>query len=115
MNAPSEAKPQAQPLIIHNPLSTQNDGELTAKQNKRREYMRNYKRQAYSENKDEMRDKNRQYYYKYKFDLNADDMKKYGSLLPLVCKIKKNLAELQKADESILTEILSPFHHHKKD
>ena len=65
MNAP-------QPLIIHNPLSTQNDGELTAKH----------------------------------------DMKKYGSLLPLVCKIKKNLAELQKADESILNEILSPFHHH---
>ena len=109
MNAPSKAKPQAQPLIIHNPLSTQKDGELTAKQDKRREYMRNYKRQAYSENKDEMRDKNRQYYYKYKFDLNADDMKKYGSLLPLVCKIKKNLAELLSSSQKRLNKLSVKF------
>jgi hypothetical protein len=55
---------------------------------KKRTYMRLYKRAEYLKNGEKIKAKNRAYYYKYKFGLNSDEMHKYGTLLPLVSKIK---------------------------
>lgn len=76
---------------------------------KKRTYMREYKRKQYQENGGMIRDKNKAYYYKYKFGLNADDMKKYDTLLPLVSKTKKHLDDLKNANPDFLAEILQEY------
>lgn len=76
---------------------------------KKRTYMREYKRKQYQSNGGMIRDKNKAYYYKYKFGLNADDMKKYDTLLPLVSKTKKHLDDLKIANPLFLAEILKEY------
>lgn len=76
---------------------------------KKRTYMREYKRKQYQENGELIRDKNKAYYYKYKFGLNSDDMKKYNTLLPLVSKTKKHLDDLKNANPIFLAEILKEY------
>ena len=46
---------------------------------KSRKYMREYKRRQYAEKGDLIRAKNKAYYYKTKFGLNTEDMKKYDT------------------------------------
>ena len=72
-------------------------------------YMREYKRKQYQENGEMIRDKNKAYYYKYKFGLTADDMKKFDKLLPLVSKTKKHLDDLKNANPLFLAEILKEY------
>jgi hypothetical protein len=76
---------------------------------KKRTYMREYKRKQYQENGGLIRDKNKAYYYKYKFGLNSDDMKKYDTLLPLVSKTKKYLDDLKNANPQFLADILKEY------
>jgi hypothetical protein len=76
---------------------------------KKRTYMREYKRKQYQAKGEMIRDKNKAYYYKYKFGLNADDMKKYDTLLPLVSKTKKHLDDLKNANPLFLAEILKEY------
>ena len=76
---------------------------------KSRKYMREYKRRQYAEKGDLIRAKNKAYYYKTKFGLNAEDMKKYGTLLPLVAKITRHLEELQEQKPELIPDVLQPF------
>ena len=48
-------------------------------------------------------------YYKTKFGLNAEDMKKYDTLLPLVAKITRHLEELQEQKPELIPDVLQPF------
>lgn len=75
----------------------------------KRTYMREYKRKQYQENGELIREKNKAYYYKYKFGLNSDDMKKYDTLLPLVSKTKRHLDDLKNANPLFLAEILKEY------
>ena len=75
----------------------------------KRTYMREYKRKQYQEKGDIIKQKNKAYYYKYKFGLNSDDMKKYDTLLPLVSKTKRYLEELKNANPQFLAEILNEY------
>jgi|APGre2960657423_1045063.scaffolds.fasta_scaffold34631_1 NAD+--asparagine ADP-ribosyltransferase len=92
-------------LIIENPETI----ETAVAEPKKRTYMREYKRKQYQENGEMIRDKNKAYYYKYKFGLNGDDMKKYDTLLPLVSKTKKHLDDLKNANPLFLAEILKQY------
>jgi hypothetical protein len=56
-----------------------------------------------------MKAKNKAYYYKYKFGLNGDDMKKYDILLPLVSKLRKGLDELKEKNPEFLKEVLEMY------
>ena len=76
---------------------------------KNRKYMREYKRRQYAEKGDLIRAKNKAYYYKTKFGLNAEDMKKYDTLLPLVAKITRHLEELQEQKPELIPDVLQPF------
>lgn len=75
----------------------------------KRTYIREYKRKQYQEKGEQMREKNKAYYYKYKFGLSCEDMKKYDTLLPLVSKILKNMEELKEKNPTFLKEIITPF------
>lgn len=55
-------------------------------------YMREYKRKVYNENSKSILEKNKAYYYKYKYGLDETLMKKYDTLLPYVAKIRAEIA-----------------------
>lgn len=81
----------------------------TNKKMDRKTYMREYKRKKYAENADLILQKNKAYYYKTKFNLPCEDMKKYDILLPIVSIIKKHLEELKKKNPDILKEIIQEY------
>ena len=61
-------------------------------------YMREYKRIQYQKDGGVIKDRNRNYYYKNKFGLSAEEMKLYGDLFPLISKVKTFLTELNEKD-----------------
>ena len=76
---------------------------------KSRVYIREWKRKDYAENGDKIKAKNKAYYYKNKFGLNGDDMKKYNIHLPLVAKIYDNLNKLKYEKPEFIKDILQKY------
>lgn len=72
-------------------------------------YMRDYKRKQYQEKGDEIKSKNKAYYYKYKHNLTTEDMKQYDIYLPIVARIRKNLDELKSVKPEFISQILEPY------
>jgi len=72
-------------------------------------YMREYKRKQFRENGDAIKEKNKAYYYKYKFNISTEDLRKYDTLLPVVVRIRKELEELKNKKPDIIREILEPY------
>lgn len=72
-------------------------------------YMREYKRKQYKEKGDEIKEKNKAYYYKYKFNMTSEEMCKYDILLPLIGKIKKNMDELKEKNPEFVKEIIKHY------
>jgi len=72
-------------------------------------YMREYKRLQYKKKGDEIKEKNKAYYYKYKYNLSSDEMHKYDTLLPSVIRLKKELEYLKLKKPEIIFEILHPY------
>jgi hypothetical protein len=75
----------------------------------KKQYMREYKRKQYQENREEIKEKNKAYYYKYKFHVSNDDLKKYDTLLPIIVRIRKELDELKSKKPELINEILEPY------
>jgi len=73
------------------------------------EYMRNYKRKQYAENPEEIKAKNKAYYAKYRYGMTTAEMKTYGTLLPIVSKIKKNCDALKTENVTFLKDILTAY------
>ena len=69
-------------------------------------YMREWKRNDYANNKAKTQQRNKVYYYKYKFGLSDELMKKYGITLPYVAKIKEAVEEFKIADLSLSVSYL---------
>ena len=74
-----------------------------------REYFSAYRRKMYKEQPDKIKDKNKAYYYKYKFNCSSEEMKRYDVLLPNVLRIKQDLDILREKNPDIINEILSPY------
>lgn len=72
-------------------------------------YMREYKRKQYLNNPDEIKSKNKAYYYKNKYELSTDDLRKYDIHLPLIAKIRKNLDELRSKNPDFIMTVLEPY------
>lgn len=72
-------------------------------------YMREYKRKQYQEKGTEIKEKNKAYYYKYKFNVPAEDLKKYDTLLPIIVRIRKELDDLKEKKPEFIKEILAPY------
>ena len=75
----------------------------------KRTYMREYKRKEYHEKKEEMKEKGRTYYYKYKFNASDEDHVKYGVFLTNVLKIRKELDVLKEQRPDFIKEVLEPY------
>ena len=75
----------------------------------RKTYMREYKRKKYAENADIIKNKNKAYYYKSKFNLPNEDMKKYDILLPVVSLIRKHLEDLKDKNPDVFKEIIQEY------
>lgn len=76
---------------------------------KRRTYMREYKRKQYADNASIIKDKNKAYYYKNKFQLPNEDMKKYDVMLPNVAKARYYLDLLRTEHPELLPEIIAIY------
>ena len=76
---------------------------------KRQTYMREYKRKKYAENATIIKDKNKAYYYKTKFQLPSEDMKKYDVLLPSVAKARYYLDLLREENPELLADIITGY------
>jgi hypothetical protein len=74
-----------------------------------KQYMREYRRKLYNKNPEKLKEKNKLYYYKYKFDISSEEMKRYDKLLPSVVKVRKELDHIMNENPSILLEILEPY------
>jgi hypothetical protein len=72
-------------------------------------YMREYKRKQYKENPDIIKGKNKAYYYKYKFGIDDEQMKKYDIFLPIVLKVRSSMKELKEQNEDLYFELLDEF------
>jgi hypothetical protein len=72
-------------------------------------YMREYKKKEYQENKEEMKEKNRAYYYKYKFNVTTEDHNMFGTYLPNVVKIRKEMDYLKEHNPELVKEILKAY------
>jgi hypothetical protein len=72
-------------------------------------YHREYKRKQYQENKESIKEKNKAYYYKYKFNASHDDLLKYDTLLPAVVRLRKELNYLLECKPDIINELVQPY------
>ena len=55
---------------------------------------------------EDIKEKNKAYYYKKKLNMSDEDLKKYDVLLPIVAKLQKNIKELRDKNSDVLNEIL---------
>jgi hypothetical protein len=77
---------------------------------KRKKYMRDYMRVRRSDEKhDEIKSKNKAYYYKYKYNITSEDIQKYGNHLSLVVGIRSKLDALKLSNPELLYDILKYY------
>lgn len=77
---------------------------------KRKKYMRDYMRVRRSDDKhDEIKSKNKEYYYKYKYNITSDEMAIYGKHLSLVVGIRSKLDALKLSNPELLYDILECY------
>ena len=76
---------------------------------KSRAYIREWKRKDYEKNGDKIKAKNRAYYYKNKFGLNSEDIRKYDIYLPLVAKVWDNLEKLKNENPELISLCLHQY------
>ena len=62
----------------------------------KKSYMREYMRNRYNQNSKKACDMRKAYYYKSKYNLDADEVAKYGENLHVIVKAKKLIKEIEK-------------------
>lgn len=82
---------------------------LEQKREKRRIYMREWKRKQYAENPDIIKQINKQCYYKKKFVGDIEDIKRCGEMFPTYQKITSGLEELRGVDPELFRDIIRKY------
>jgi hypothetical protein len=72
-------------------------------------YMREYKRKQYKEQGTKIKEKNKAYYYKYKYNISSEELHKYDTLLPTIIRLKKELDDLKQKRPELINEVLEPY------
>jgi hypothetical protein len=77
-----------------------------------RAYIREWKRQNYKKHPEEMKATQRAYYYKYKYGVDDDDMRKYKSLFVFASGVKtrKRARTVKNRQSSFFERNLSKIH-----
>ena len=76
---------------------------------KRRTYMREWKRKKYAENPDTIKQFNKTAYYKSKYNGRKEDIQKYGEMFPVVSKITSSLEELREMNVEMFRDIIRKY------
>jgi len=76
---------------------------------KRRTYMREYKRKKYAEDAEKILAKNRAYYCKATRNVPEADFKKYDVMLPTIARVREGLEILRQSNPEMLTEIINHY------
>jgi|TARA_R110000803_G_scaffold30611_3_gene68936 hypothetical protein len=74
---------------------------------KKREYMRDWKKRNYANNKDNIQVINKNHYYKTKYGCNEEDKELFGIYLGDCLKLRKLLADLRKKDEGVFSVLIN--------
>ena len=72
-------------------------------------YMREYKREQYKKNPKQIKEKNKAYYYKYKYNISVEDAHKYDLLLPSIVRLRKEIEDIMAKNPALINEILEPY------
>lgn len=72
-------------------------------------YMREYKREQYKKNPEKIKEKNKAYYYKYKYDISVEEAHKYDTLLPNIVRLRKEIEDIIDKRPELINELLSPY------
>jgi len=75
----------------------------------KRTYMRDYKREQYKLNPEKIQEKNKAYYYMYKYKVSKEELHKYDTLLPNIVRLKKELEDIKSKKPEILKEFLNSY------
>ena len=94
---------QLQPIWVAEGIDTDEGKE------KRRKYMREWKRRKYAENPEIIKNFNKTAYYKTKYKGNKEDVMKYGEMFPVVSKITSSLEELRELDVELFRDIIRRY------
>ena len=76
---------------------------------KRRTYMREWKRKKYAENPNTIREFNKTAYYKTKYNGRKEDIQKYGEMFPVISKITSSLEELRELNVEMFRDIIRKY------
>jgi len=85
------------------------DTPTTSDAEKRRTYMREYKRKKYAEDSEKILAKNRAYYCKATRNVPDGDFKKYDVMLPTIARIREGMEILRQSNPEMLEEILTHY------
>ena len=72
-------------------------------------YMRQYKREQYKKNPEQIKEKNKAYYYKYKYNISVEEAHKYDILLPNIVRLKKEIENIVKKKPELINELVLPY------
>lgn len=72
-------------------------------------YMRAYKAKQYADHPENIRTAHRCYYAKYKYGLDADDMKRFGNLVPECARAISLLNQIQETRPDLVRHILDYY------
>jgi hypothetical protein len=72
-------------------------------------YMREYKRKQYLEKGNEIKQKNKAYYYLHKYKLPLEEIHKYDILLPNIVRLRKEIDEIKKKNPELIKELLCSY------
>lgn len=76
-------------------------------QEKRKTYMREYKREQYKVASEKILQTNKASYYKKKYQCSDEDVKLYGDCLIEACKLKLAIVTLKNKNETLYNQIIS--------
>lgn len=74
---------------------------------KKREYMREWKRNNYAKAKENIQQINKNHYYKSKYGYCEEDKLLYGNYLGDCLKLRKLLNDLKEKDESVFSVLIN--------
>jgi hypothetical protein len=84
------------------------DIELPTKKDKTT-YMREYKREQYKKNPEQIKEKNKAYYYKYKYNISVEEAHKYDTMLPNIVRLRKEIEDIIDKRPELINDLLTPY------
>jgi hypothetical protein len=85
------------------------DSQTNTEVEKRRSYMREYKRRKYAEDPEKILAKNRAYYCKATRNVPETDFKRYDIMLPVIARVRDGMEVLKQNNPEMLQEIINYY------